>query len=105
MSVKLIQEDVMHAIQEVEHPSIASPLVDLGMVRDIVYSYDDNSVTLTLVLPMMGIPQNVCNYMVNSLYLAVKSAGAELKQVNLAEMTEEERQLFFVKEKQHWKGA
>ena len=99
------QDKVYQAIQQVEHPAIASPLVDLGMIRDISYSPDENTVSLTLVLPVMGIPQNVRDYMVNSLYQAAKSAGSELTNVSLAEMTDGERQVFFVKEKENWRGS
>ncbi|MCK4899761.1 MAG: hypothetical protein KAS38_13335 [Anaerolineales bacterium] len=44
------------------------------------------------------------DYMVNSLYQAVKSTGAELTKVNLAQMTAEERQVFFTKEQHYWRG-
>jgi hypothetical protein len=43
--------------------------------------------------------------MVNSLYQAAKSAGSELTNVSLAEMTDGERQVFFVKEKENWRGS
>jgi len=104
MTEVVSQENAFQAIQLVEHPAIASSLVDLGMVRDVNYLQDDNTVSLTLVLPVLGIPQNVRDYMVNSLYQAVKSAGSELTNVNIAEMTDGERQVFLAKEKENWRG-
>ena len=104
MNEEVSQDDIYKAIQQVEHPAIASSLVDLGMVRDVNYSREDNTVSLTLVLPIMGIPQNVRDYMVNNLYQAVKTTGSELTNVELAEMTDGERQVFLAKEKENWRG-
>ncbi len=94
-------EQVLEAIHKVEHPEIAMTLVDLGMVRDI--RIEGQEVTLTLVLPFLGIPEAVRNYLVNSLYQAVKGQGYELVKVYIAQMTEEERQAFFQKEQKHWR--
>ena len=104
MDENILKEAILRAIQQVEHPAIASSLVDLGMIRDVSYITEDSTVSLTLVLPVMEIPQNVRDYMVNNLYQAVKSTGAELTKVDLAQMTEAERQAFFTKEQQNWKG-
>jgi len=97
-------EIVMNAIQQVEHPEIASSLVDLGMVRDIHHNREENTVQLTLVVPFFGIPKQVRDYLVSSLYHAIKATGAELNKVQLAEMTEEEKQVFFYKEQKYWRG-
>ena len=98
-------ENSIHlAIQQVEHPAIASSLVDLGMIRDVIYTSEDNTVSLTLVQPVLNIPQNVRDYMVNSLHQALKSVDVELKGVNLVQMTEEERQIFLELEQQNWRG-
>jgi hypothetical protein len=95
-------EAIVAALSSVEHPEIAATLVDLGMVRDIQYDEASNTASLILVLPFFGIPQNVRDYMVYSLYQSIKPYGVEFK-VGLAEMTEEERQAFFVKEKELWR--
>ena len=103
--IENVTENSIHlAIQQVEHPAIASSLVDLGMIRDVIYTSEDNTVSLTLVLPVLTIPQNVRDYMVNSLYQALKSLDVELTEVNLAQMTEEERQVFLALEQQNWRG-
>ena len=103
--IENVTENTIHeAIQHVEHPAIASSLVDLGMIRDVVYNNEDNTVSLTLVLPVLTIPQNVRDYMVNSLHQALKSVDVELTGVNLVQMTEEERQVFLELEQQNWRG-
>jgi metal-sulfur cluster biosynthetic enzyme len=103
--IENVTENTIHeAIQQVEHPAIASSLVDLGMIRDVVYNNEDNTVSLTLVLPVLTIPQNVRDYMVNSLHQALKSVDVELTGVNLVQMTEEERQVFLELEQQNWRG-
>ncbi len=100
---EVTQEAIVEAIHKVEHPEIASSLVDLGMVRDISYSPDEKRVTLTLVLPFMGIPQAVRDYMINSLAKAVQPFGTDLY-VNLAEMTPQERMAFMQKEQSLWRS-
>lgn len=95
-------ETIVAALSSVEHPEIATTLVDLGMVRDIKYDKTTNTVSLILVLPFFGIPKNVRDYMVYSLYQSIKPYDVEFK-VGLAEMTEEERQAFFVKEQALWR--
>jgi len=97
------RDAILESIHKVEHPEIAMSLVDLGIVRDIEYDPQDDGVILTLVLPFFGIPQAVRDYMVNSLSQSIKDAGGELKNVNLAQMTEEERQAFFQKENAKWR--
>jgi metal-sulfur cluster biosynthetic enzyme len=97
------RDAILESIHNVEHPEIAMSLMDLGMVRDIEYDPQDDGVTLTLVLPFFGIPQAIRDYMVNSLSQSIKEVGGELKNVNLAQMTNEERQAFFQKENAKWR--
>ncbi len=103
MDGEITLERIQEAIAKVEHPEIAATLVDLGMVRDVAYDPESNEARLTLVVPFFGIPEAVRNYLAYSLYQAVKEVGAELK-IYLAEMTEEERQAFFQKERALWRG-
>jgi len=98
-----IKNAIVEAINNVEHPAIAASLVDLGMVRDVEYQPEDQGVTLTLALPVLNIPENVRDYMVNNLYLAVQSAGGELRGVNLAQMNDQERQAFLQMEQENWR--
>ena len=94
------EQKVIQALSQVEHPEINSSLVDLGMVKDI--QVDEDEVSLKLVLPIMGIPPAIRDYIINDLQQAVADQGGELK-VTLAEMTPEERQAFFKMEQQNWR--
>jgi len=103
MSENNHSQKILQAIEKVEHPSIATSLLDLGMVRDIEIRDDGNAV-MTLVLPFPNIPENIRSYMVNSLAMAVQSAGGKIEKVNYAMMNELERQKFLMKEQQNWRG-
>lgn len=95
------EEAIIQAIQRVEHPEISRSLVDLGMVQDIQVSED--RVALKLVLPFLGIPIAVRDYMVHSLQQAVAGFDAELE-IQVAEMTPAERQRFLMLEQQNWRA-
>jgi len=93
------EQKIVQALSQVEHPEIKNTLVDLGMVKDIQVEGD----RVKLMLPIMGIPPAVRDYMINSLQQAVTNQGVELD-VTLAEMTPQERQSFFMMEQQNWRG-
>jgi len=95
------QEDVRQAVGEVMHPAISRTLVELGMVKDITLEH--GKVTLTLALPILGIPASVKDYLVNSLREAVVGLGLEAE-VRVTEMNQEERQAFLAMEQESWKG-
>lgn len=97
------EQKIIAALESVEHLSIAATLLDLGMLRDYSVA-DDQKVSLTLALPFPNIPDNVRDYMLNSLAAAVQSAGGELVEVRLALMTDDERQKFLMIEEQNWRG-
>lgn len=96
-------KNLTEAIDQVEHPSIAATLTKLGMLKDIEISEGGN-VSLTLLLPFPQIPENIQNYMINSLAAAAKTAGGELQQVKLAVMNAAEKQIFLMIETQNWRG-
>jgi metal-sulfur cluster biosynthetic enzyme len=95
------EEAIIQAIQRVEHPEINCSLVDLGMVQDIQAS--EEGVSLKLVLPFLGIPTVIRDYMVHSLQQAVAGFGARLE-IQVTEMTPAERQRFLTLEQQNWKA-
>ena len=95
------EEAIIQVIQRVEHPEISRSLVDLGMVQDIQASED--GVSLKLVLPFLGIPTAVRDYMAHSLQQAVAGFDAELE-IQVTEMTPAERQRFLTLEQQNWKA-
>ena len=95
------QEEIESTIAKVEHPEIAMSLVDLGMIKDVKVDGDD--VTFTLMVPFLGIPEVIRNYMINSVAKAVEDAGARVTEVNVEAMTDEAREAFFNKERANWK--
>ena len=101
MAKNISEEDVRQAIGQVMHPEISRTLVELGMVKDIAVK--DDEVSLTLVLPLLGIPASIKDYLVNSLRQAVMKLGAKVE-VRIAEMNQEERLAFLAMEQERWKG-
>ena len=101
MARNIPEEDVHKAIGHVVHPEINRTLVELGMVKDMTMK--DNKVTLALVLPILGIPISVKDYLVNSLRQAVMKLGAKVE-IRIAERNQEERLAFLAMEQESWKG-
>ena len=101
MAKNISEEDVHRAIGQVMHPEISRSLVELGMVKDIALK--DDEVSLTLVLPFLGIPASIKDYLVNSLRQAVMKLGAKVE-IGIAEMNQQERQVFLAMEQEGWKG-
>jgi len=95
------EEDVHQAIGQVMHPEISRTLVELGMVKDI--SLKGEKVTLTLVLPFIGIPASIKDHLENSLRQAVTKLGAKAE-IGIAEMNQQERLAFLSMEQEGWKG-
>jgi ATP-binding protein involved in chromosome partitioning len=97
---KISQENVNQSLAEVVCPEIDYSLVDLGMIKDVVFN--ENEVSLTLKLPFSEIP--IRDYLIK----VKKKALADLDQaieVELAvvEMDPQERDEFMKKAKEGWK--
>jgi metal-sulfur cluster biosynthetic enzyme len=103
MSDNNTNQNIIDALESVEHPSIAATLLNLGILRDLAVA-DDQKVMLTLALPFPNIPDNIRDYMVTSRAAAAQSGGGQLLEVNLALMNDEERQNFLTTEQQNWRG-
>jgi len=101
MAKNISEEDVHQAIGQVMHPEISRTLVELGMVKDIALK--DDEVSLSLVLPFLGIPASIKDYLVNSLRQAVMKLGAKAE-IKIAEMNQEERLAFLAMEQEGWRG-
>lgn len=103
MTKNASEQEIRQALAEVRHPEIACTLADLGMLKDITVV--GNKVTLTLVLPFMGIPTQVKNYLINSLSQALANLDASLEvKVNLAEMNPAELTKFSTMARERWIG-
>jgi len=98
-----LSQIILNALNQVEHPSIAASLFDLGMVRDIEIN-KAGKVDLTFVIPFPAIPDNIRDHMINSLAQAAKIVGGEVVSVKLEVMNDEERQTFLTVEQANWRG-
>ncbi len=85
------KEQVVDALRQVIHPELKRNLIELDMIRDI--AVEDNSVTLTLLLPFKQIP--IKDALVHSVREAVQGLDSGLTvEVELAEMSQQERAAF-----------
>jgi len=98
------QQELINSIHSIEHPEIASTLKELGMIGNIEFDNKENSISVILNLPMMSIPIQIRDMLINSIVEALKGKvpGTKLK-ISLAEMNDEQRQNFFSLSKQNWK--
>ncbi len=104
MDIKATLQDVEEAFARVEHPEISRTLVELGMLRDVSLDADARQVSLTLVLPMLQIPEAVRDYMINSLQQALVPLDLTLHQVELDAMDDAQRASFFEQSQANWKA-
>lgn len=103
MTKSASEPEIRQALAEVRHPEIAGTLVALGMLKDIIV--EGKKVTLTLALPLMEIPTQVKDYLINSVRQALANLDVSLEvDVNLAEMNPEERTKFFAMAQEGWLG-
>ena len=103
MNSDITKEDILKAIHAVEHPEINATLFELGMLKDVDISPDNQQISLTLALPMLGIPQIVKEMLINSLNQAAQGVGVKLN-YEVAEMNLVERQSFMEKAQRLWRG-
>jgi metal-sulfur cluster biosynthetic enzyme len=103
MSQKPTVETVKQAIAEVEHPEISSTLTELGMVENIRLDEETDELTITLMLPTMGVPEEIRNYLLQSIAQAVQEVGVKSLKYDVAEMDEASKQSFFSLAQAGWK--
>ena len=101
MVTNISLQNVQEAIGKVTHPAISRTLVDLGMIKEV--ALHGSEARLTMVLPVLTIPEPIKDYLVNSLREVVAVLGVQLE-VEVAEMNEGERQAFLAMEQESWKG-
>jgi metal-sulfur cluster biosynthetic enzyme len=95
------EKEISQALAEIKHPEIDCTLVDLGMLQDI--SMKSKKITVTLKLPVMGIPIQVKDYLVNSVNQALANLDVSLEgAITLAQMSPEERSQFFTMARANW---
>ena len=102
MAENITREDVLKAIEKIEHPEIAATLMELGMILDVAVNGAEANVAMAL--PMLGIPEAVRNALVFSIQKPIENLGLQM-QVQFFEMTPEVRDNFFAISQARWKGS
>jgi len=96
----LSQPEIEKALSKIMHPEINYSLVDLGMIEDVIYKKDE--VNLTLKLPFLQVPVK------ELLIQSIKEVLADLDEaiqveINIEQMSQEERDKFARMAKEGWK--
>jgi metal-sulfur cluster biosynthetic enzyme len=91
---------VIQTLESIQHPAIATSLINLGILQDI--DFEDNKVKATFVWPFPNIP--IRDQIINSVKSALNSMGLELEYSERI-MNEEEKQKFLELEKKYWRGG
>jgi metal-sulfur cluster biosynthetic enzyme len=91
---------VIQTIEGVQHPAIATSLLNLGMLEDV--DFEDNKVKATFVWPFDNIP--IKEQLINSVRIPLKNLGLELE-YNERVMNEDEKAKFLELEKKYWRGG
>ena len=93
---------VIKTLESVQHPAIATSLINLGILQDIDFDEEKNKVTATFVWPFANIP--IKEQLINSVKIPLKQLGLELE-YNERIMNEDERNRFLELEKKYWRGG
>jgi len=97
---KFLQQNVDQALSKVMHPEINYSLFDLGVIRDVVYK--EMKVTLTLKLPFLQVP--VKDLLIENIKKTLVDLDSSIQvEINIKEMSQEERDKFTKMAKEGWK--
>ncbi|ACM92201.1 hypothetical protein NAMH_1330 [Nautilia profundicola AmH] len=91
---------IIQTIESVQHPAIATSLVNLGILQDI--DFEDNTVKATFVWPFANIP--IKDQLINSVKAPLENMGLNFEYDERI-MDEAEREKFLELEKKYWKGG
>ncbi|WP_024791654.1 iron-sulfur cluster assembly protein [Lebetimonas sp. JS032] len=91
---------IVQTIESIQHPAIATSLVNLGMLENI--DFKGNTVKATFVWPFEGIP--IKEQIINSVKTPLENMGLKLE-YNERIMSEVEKQKFLELEKKYWRGG
>ena len=94
------QKDIQQALSEVMHPEINYSLVDLGMIKNVIYKQD--KVNLTLKLPFLQVP--VKDLLIESIKKTLSDLDSSIQvEINIEQMSQEQRNKFAKMAKEGWK--
>jgi len=97
---KFLQQNVDQALSKVMHPEINYSLFDLGVIGDVVYK--EMKVSLTLKLPFLQVP--IKNLLIEIIKKTLVDLDSSIQvEINIKEMSQEERDKFTKMAKEGWK--
>jgi len=91
---------IIKTIESVQHPAIATSLINLGMLSDI--DFEGNIIIATFIWPFDNIP--IKDKIVDSIRIPLEKLGLTFE-YNEKVMNEEEKEKFLALEKKYWKGG
>jgi len=92
--------EVIKTIESVQHPAIATSLVNLGILGDI--DFEDNKVKAVFAFPFADIP--IKYQLIESVKKPLEKMGLEFEYEERV-MSEDERNRFLELEKKYWRGG
>lgn len=97
---KFSQPDVEQALSGIMHPEISYSLVDLGMLKNVICK--EKKVSLTLKLPFLRVP--VKDLLITNIKKTLTSLDNFIQvEMNIEEMSQEERDNFKEMAQKGWK--
>ena len=91
---------VIRIIESIQHPAIATSLVNLGILQDI--DFEGDTVKATFVWPFANIP--IKEQIINSVKTSLEKEGLKLQYTQRI-MDEKEKENFLHLEKKYWRGG
>jgi len=97
---KFSQSDIEETLFKIMHPETNHSLVNLGMIEDVVYK--QKRISLTLNLPFLQVP--VKGVLVENIKKALADLDSSIEvEINIEQMTEQQRENFMKMAKEGWK--
>ena len=93
---------VIQSLENIQHPAIATSLINLGILQDIDFDEENKKVTAIFVWPFANIP--IRDKIIDSVRAPLKQMGLDLEFKERV-MNEEEKEKFLELEKRYWRGG
>jgi metal-sulfur cluster biosynthetic enzyme len=97
---KLSQPEIEQALSKIMHPEINYSLIDLGMLKNMICKQD--KVNCILKLPFLQVP--VKDILIESIKKTLSVLDSSIQvEINIEQMTQEQRDKFAKMAKEGWK--
>jgi metal-sulfur cluster biosynthetic enzyme len=97
---EISQKSVEKALSKLMHPEINYSLVDLGMIKDTAFR--QNKVSVILKVPFLDVP--IRDHLIQMIKESVSDLNEAVEtEINLQQMSQQERDEFRKKAKKGWK--